>query len=73
MLWRALGVVPLIRAGGPDVDRSAIGRAVAESIWLPTAVLPRYGVRLRALDDVHLVANIPIRGEQLTLQLTIDD
>jgi hypothetical protein len=72
MLWRALGVVPLIRARGPDVDRSALGRAVAESIWVPTAVLPRYGVVWRARDEQHLVADIPIRDERVTLDITID-
>lgn len=72
MLWRAFGVVPLIRTRGPDVDRSAMGRAVVESIWLPTAVLPRYGVRWRALDDERIVADIPIRDQRVTLQLTVD-
>ena len=72
MLWRVLGVVPLIRACGSDVARSAMGRAVAESIWLPTALLPRYGVDWRAEDDEHLVADIPILNQRVRLQITID-
>jgi hypothetical protein len=73
MTWKLFGVVPIIRAAGPDVARSAIGRAAAEGIWLPTAVLPRYGVQWRADDDRHVAADIPIGGEQLTLRITIDD
>lgn len=72
MLWKVLGVVPILRASGSDVARSATGRAVAEGVWLPTALLPRYGVGWRAEDDEHLVADIPINGEQVTLHVTID-
>lgn len=73
MAWRLLGLIPVIRARGPDVARSATGRAVAEGIWLPTALLPRYGVDWRASDDVHLTADIPIGGERITLYVTIGD
>lgn len=37
--WRMLGIVPVMRAGGPDVDRSALGRFRIESIWLPSILL----------------------------------
>jgi hypothetical protein len=72
MLWKVFGLVPVIRTSGPDVARSAMGRAVAEGIWLPTALLPRYGVVWRAEDDDHLVADVPISGERVTLHVTID-
>ena len=36
MNWKALGVLPLLRAAGPDITRSAAGRVAAESIWLPS-------------------------------------
>jgi hypothetical protein len=71
MVWKLLGVVPMIRAHGPDVARSAMGRAVTESIWLPTALLPRYGVLWRAESDELLVADIPIDGQRVMLQVTI--
>ena len=73
MSWKLLGLVPMIGAGGPDVTRSAIGRAVAEGMWLPTALLPRYGVDWHAEDETHLVASIPIAGDHVALHLTIDD
>ena len=36
MNWKLLGVLPLMRAAGADVTRSAAGRVAAESIWLPS-------------------------------------
>jgi hypothetical protein len=72
MRWRFLGLVPIIRSSGPDVDRSAMGRAVAEGIWLPTALLPRYGVVWNAENDEHLVADMPIGSERVKLHISID-
>jgi hypothetical protein len=45
-----------------------MGRAVAESIWLPTSLLPRYGVDWTAEGDEHLVADIPIRDARVSLE-----
>jgi Family of unknown function (DUF6544) len=72
MTWKLLGLVPVIHTSGPDVARSAIGRAVTESVWLPTALLPRHGVGWRAENDHHLVADVPIQGGHVSLQITID-
>ena len=73
MTWKLLGIVPVIRAGGPDVVRSALGRVAAEGVWLPTAVLPRYGVRWVADDDRRIVADIPIGQEHARLRITMRD
>ena len=45
MEWRLGGLLTVARGDGPDVSRSAAGRAAAEAIWVPTALLPRCGVR----------------------------
>jgi hypothetical protein len=45
MRWRLAGLITVAHGGGPDVSRSAAGRAAAEAIWLPTSLLPRCGVR----------------------------
>ena len=47
MRWSLLGL-PLLRAAGTDVTRSAAGRLAGETIWLPTALLPRTGTRWTA-------------------------
>ena len=72
MSWKLLGLIPAIHTSGPDVARSALGRAVAEAIWLPTSLLPRYGIAWRADDDSHLVAEVPADGGQVTLHVTLD-
>jgi hypothetical protein len=73
MSWKLFGVVPVMRAAGPDVARSAIGRAAAEGVWLPTALLPRYGVHWRADDDRRIVAEFDVGGEHQALHISIDD
>lgn len=39
MDWRLLGLVPVMRASGTDVSRSAAGRFAGELCWLPTTLL----------------------------------
>jgi hypothetical protein len=66
MRWRLLGVVPVIRASGPDVARSAAGRLAAEYVFHPPALLAaarawedegpdRFTVTLEAGGDEHRV------------------
>jgi len=37
MRWKLFGIIPIVTASGPDITRSAMGRVVAESVWLPSA------------------------------------
>jgi hypothetical protein len=55
MDWKLAGLVTIMHADGPDHARSAAGRAAAEGMWVPTALLPRFGVRWSAgaPDEVH--------------------
>jgi hypothetical protein len=53
-----LGPVRFLHADGPDVARAAAGRAAAERIWLPSALVPQAGVRWRAIADDHIVATL---------------
>ncbi|WP_213457108.1 DUF6544 family protein [Rhizomonospora bruguierae] len=70
--WSLLGL-PIVNAFGPDVARGNAGRAAAEACWVPTALLPRYGVRWTADDDHHLRAAFPIDGLACDVRLTVDD
>jgi hypothetical protein len=38
MRWRLLGLIPLVKASGPNVTRSAAGRLQAETVWLPSVL-----------------------------------
>jgi hypothetical protein len=73
MRWRLLGLVPVMRAGGADLSRSAAGRVAGEAMWVPTALLPRFGVDWSAADDHHLTARWRIDTHDVALELVIDD
>ena len=72
MQWRLGGVIPFVRASGPDVSRSAAGRAAAEGVWVPTALLPDFGVRWEAAGDDHVVATWRLGDVDLELHLRLD-
>lgn len=80
MRWTLGGLVPLAHAEAPNVSRSAAGRAAAEAIWVPTALVPRCGARWSstgpdsatvhlALDDTDVAATYQLdpRGRATSL------
>lgn len=68
-LW---GIIPVVNARGRDIDRSAIGRFVGESIWLPSALLPQRGVSWLAIDNNTIQAAANVDGEAIILTLFIN-
>jgi hypothetical protein len=56
---------------GPEFSRSLLERAVMESIWVPTALLPKRGVIWSAPDDAHAVARLTINQVQVSITLTV--
>ncbi len=70
--WKLLGLLPVAHAEGPDVTRSAAGRAGAEAIWLPTALLPRFGVRWSAGSGNQVTADFRVRDTPVELRLRLD-
>lgn len=54
MDWKLVRLFTVSHGDGPDVSRSAAGRGGAEAVWVPTALLPRFGVRWSAEDDTHI-------------------
>jgi hypothetical protein len=72
MNWKLGGIVPLARAAGLDVSRSSAERAGAEGIWLPTSLLPRFGVEWSASDDSHISARYRTDGKPLQLDLELN-
>lgn len=68
MDWKLAGLINLSHADGPDLSRSAAGRGGAEAVWLPTALLPRFGVRWsvqspRELTAYYLIGDTPIEAQ----------
>ena len=58
--WRLAGLIPVVHADGPDVTRSAAGRAGGEAVWVPTALLPRFGVGWTAESDHRITARFTV-------------
>lgn len=73
MSWKLLGLIPVMGADGRDVSRSAAGRGAGEAVWLPTALLPRFGVTWTATDDRHLSAQYRLDDADVELRLSLDD
>jgi len=68
----ALGLVPVARADGPDVTRSAAGRLAAEMIWLPAALLPGPGVKWEGVDADTARVRLTVAGAPLAVNLRVD-
>lgn len=70
--WKLLGLLPLIHAEGPDVTRSAADRLAGEAVWVPTALLPRFGVDWAVADDRHLTVRYRIDAVQVEVHYVLD-
>lgn len=73
MEWKLLGLIPLIHVSGSDTSRSSAGRAGAEAVWVPTALLPRFGVAWSATDDDRATASYRLDDNELLLDFVFDD
>jgi hypothetical protein len=72
MDWKLAGLVTVAHAEGPDVSRSAAGRAGAEAVWVPTALLPRFGVRWSASDADQVTARYQLGETPLEVHYRLD-
>jgi hypothetical protein len=70
--WKLFGLIPVMNASGPDIDRSAAGRLHAESVWLPS-VLCGEDVSWSASDPSDLRAQLTTQGHTTELALNVDD
>lgn len=71
MDWRLFGVVRVMRAAGPDTSRSSAERAAAEGVWVPTSLLPRFGVEWSTVGDDQLRARSSIADYPVQIDLGI--
>ena len=70
--WKLFGVVPIVDASGPDIDRSSAGRVNIESIWLPS-VLCSDGVSWTTPDINHLHADFTAHNERAQIDYVVDE
>ncbi|HLW46515.1 MAG TPA: DUF6544 family protein [bacterium] len=72
MQWRLFGMIPVAAASGPHITRSAAGRIIAESVWLPSALCAEH-VAWTAEDASHAWARVTVHGETAQMGLAIDN
>jgi len=68
-----LGLFPMVNASNPDIARSAAGRLLGESCWLPAAFLPEYGAVWHEVDSLHAEVTLTVDDLTAPLTLTIDE
>jgi hypothetical protein len=73
MDWKVGGLVTVMHAEGPDVSRSSAERAAGEAFWIPTSLLPRFGVKWTATDDAHISACFDVDEHAVQVNYHIAD
>lgn len=73
MDWKLAGLKKLVHAEGPEVTRAALARGAAETVWIPTATLPRFGVQWKALTDRHIEGSWTVDGYPFTTRYALDN
>lgn len=73
MEFRLHGLIPVVRAAGPDVRRSAQGRLAAETVaWLPHALAPQLGARWTPVDDERAIVTLGAAGSDIDVGVAVD-
>lgn len=70
--WKLLGVIPVANESGPEIARSAAGRASIEGVWLPSALLEA-SLSWEAADEHHAAARVRLGDEISRVELEVDD
>jgi hypothetical protein len=66
------GRIPVVRATGSDIARSAAGRLAAETVaWVPQALTPQCGARWVGLDGDTARVGIAVPGDFVDVEVTI--
>jgi hypothetical protein len=73
MDFRFHGVIPVVRADGPDIRRSAQGRLAAETVaWLPQALTPQLGAQWTPVDDERAIVTLDAAGADIDITVVVD-
>jgi hypothetical protein len=71
MQWKLLGLLPIIKESGEDINRSALGRMQGELVWLPSAFCDA-SVAWTTFNTSHVQAHVNLKGETTPLTLSIN-
>jgi hypothetical protein len=72
MRWRLWGLIPVVRARGPDVTRSAAGRLAMEAVLIPSTLVPGRGVTWDEFDDQRTRFRMTVGDETVETTLEVD-
>jgi hypothetical protein len=72
MRWWTAGIVPVVRGSGAELSRSAVGRLLGETIFVPSLLLPSEDVRWEAVDDSTARVWITAEAEDLAMTMEVD-
>lgn len=72
MRWSLFGVIPIMTASGSNITRSAAGRILAETLWLPSA-LSTPETKWTAGDISHARIHLAAYDEPADVTFTIDE
>lgn len=70
---RLFGLLPMGGEDGKDTVASSRGRLAAESIWVPSMLVPRPGVRWTSVDDEQAEVHMTIDGVEQAVTLRADE
>jgi hypothetical protein len=74
MEFRFHGRIPVVRASGPDTERSAAGRLAAETVaWLPQALTPQAGATWRPLDGDRATVTLAGPSGPIDVDVSVDE
>jgi hypothetical protein len=69
MQARIASLIPVVNAqGGEELAAAALQRFLAESVWFPTALLPRKGLTWEPIDDSSARATLTDSGVSVSLE-----
>lgn len=71
MRWKLFGVIPVMRASGPDITRSAAGRLAMESVMAPWALAPGRGAAWETVDEDRALFRMRVGEEEVATTLTV--
>ncbi len=72
MLIKALGLLPVVDAAGPEIDQGTMLRYLGEMIWFPSAALEPY-ITWEAIDSVSAKATMSYGGVTASGVFTFDE
>lgn len=73
MKWKLGGLITVMAADGSDVSRSAAQRAGAESVLVPTSLLPRFGVDWVATTGKQITAGFLVEDHPVEVSFVLND